>query len=114
MKYINKNEALKGQNSEVCKTLEYSFSDSDIDLGIATIKGRFPDKGYALNLVSKELVYVLEGEGVLHFENEKIEFQVGDAILINPNDKYYYETDYCVLSLTCTPAWNPNQHKIVS
>ncbi len=114
MKYINKKEALKGKNSEVCKTLEYSFNDNDIDLGIATITGRFPDQGYALNLVSKELVYVIEGEGTLYFEDEKIEFQKGDAILINPNDKYYYETKYCVLSLTCTPAWNPNQHKIIN
>lgn len=52
MKVIKYNDALKGKNSEKCKTLEYSFMDKDIDidLGIATISGRYPDEGYGVNL----------------------------------------------------------------
>ena len=45
MKVIKHNSALKGKNSDKCKTLEYSFMDKDIDLGIATISGRYPDEG---------------------------------------------------------------------
>ena len=45
--------------------------DKDIDLGIATIRGRYPDEGYGVNLISKELIYVIEGRGTLNFENEK-------------------------------------------
>ena len=63
MKKIARNEAEPGQNSPVCKTIEYSFGDTELDLGIATITGRFPDHGYAMNEVCRELVYVLEGEG---------------------------------------------------
>jgi len=37
MEVIKLNEAEIGQNKEKCKTLEYSFGDKDIDLGIATI-----------------------------------------------------------------------------
>lgn len=113
MKYIKYAESAPGQNSNVCKTIEYSFGDSDIDLGIATITGRFPDSGYALNLVSKELVYVLEGTGTIVFEDKKVKYNPGDAILILPNEKYYYETAYSKVSLTCTPAWHKNQHRIV-
>ena len=54
MKVIKYDNALKGKNSDKCKTLEYSFMDKDIDLGIATISGRYPDDGYGVNLVSKE------------------------------------------------------------
>ena len=50
MKVIKYDNALKGKNSEKCKTLEYSFMDKDIDLGIATITGRYPDNGYGVNL----------------------------------------------------------------
>lgn len=113
MKVIKKEKAEVGQNSELCKTLEYSFGEKDIDLGIATIRGRYPSVGYALNTVSKELVYVLEGSGTLVFEKEKVSFEKGDAILINPNDKYYYDTKFAVVSLTCTPAFDVEQHKIV-
>lgn len=113
MEVIKYNNALKGKNSDKCKTLEYSFMDKDIDLGTATITGRYPDVGYGTNLVSKELIYVIEGSGTLNFENKKIDFSKGDAILIEPNEKYYFDTEYCVISMACTPAWSPEQHKLV-
>lgn len=53
MEVIKLDEAEIGQNKDKCKTLEYSFGDKDIDLGIATITGRFPNKGYAMNEVKK-------------------------------------------------------------
>jgi len=113
MKVIKYEEAEKGKNSEKCKTLEYSFRDKDIDLGIATIQGRYPDEGYGVNLISKELIYVIEGKGFLNFEDRKVEFKEGDSILIEPNEKYYYDTEYCKISMVCTPAWTIEQHKLV-
>lgn len=113
MEVIKKEETKKGKNSEVCKTIEYSFKDKDLDLGIATITDRFPDSGYAVNLICKELIYVIEGEGTLYFEEKNIPFSTGDSILIQPNEKYYWDTDYCVVSMSCTPAWNREQHKLL-
>ena len=113
MKVIKLQDAEKGKNSEKCKTLEYSFMDKDIDLGVAVITGRYPDKSYGVNLVSKELIYVLEGSGTLHFENKEIKFSEGDSILIQPKEKYYFDTDYCKISMACTPAWSPDQHTYV-
>ena len=113
MEIIKYDNALKGNNSDKCKTLEYSFNDKEMDLGVATINGRYPDKGYGVNLVSKELIYVIEGKGKLNFENKIVEFSKGDSILIEPNEKYYFNTDYCVISLTCTPAWSPEQYKLI-
>ena len=113
MKVIKFEDAEKGKNSEKCKTLEYSFGDKDIDLGIAEIIGRYPEEGYGVNLISKELIYVLKGKGTLNFEDRKIEFKEGDSILIQPNEKYYYDTEYCKISMACTPAWSPEQHKMV-
>ena len=37
MKIIRKNNAIPGKNDEKCTTLEYSFNDKDIDVGVATI-----------------------------------------------------------------------------
>ena len=113
MKIIRNNEAIEGSNSNCCKTFEYSFDDNDIDLGLAVITGRYPESGYCVNLVSKELIYILDGSGKLCFENEKVDFQKGDAILINNNEKYYWDTNYCKVSMSCTPSWNDEQHKIV-
>lgn len=114
MKVIKCDDALPGNNSEKCKTIEYSFSDKDIDLGIAKITGRYPECGACLNLVSKELIYVIEGSGIINFENEKVEFSKGDSILIEPNEKYYWDTEYCVVSMACTPAWSKEQYKLIT
>lgn len=113
MQAIKLKDAAKSSNSPVCKTIEYSFDDLDLDLGTATITGRYPDTGFCMNTVSKELIYVLEGKGTLNFENESVQFEKGDSILIEPNEKYYWESDYCVVSMTCTPAWSVEQHKLV-
>ena len=112
MEIIKNAEAVSGANSDKCKTIEYSFNDKDIDLGLATITGRYPEIGYCVNLVSKELIYVLDGSGKLCFKDKMIDFQTGDAILINNNEKYYWDTKYCKVSMSCAPAWNENQHKI--
>ena len=113
MQFIKKSNAVKGANSDKCKTLEYSFKDKDMDLGIATITGRYPENGFCVNTISKELIYVLDGNGKLYFENNCIEFEEGDCILINSNEKYYWDSTYCIVSMTCTPAWNEEQHKLV-
>lgn len=113
MKVIKLKEAVSGANSDVCKMLEYSFSDKDIDLGISTITGRYPTEGYCINTISKALIYVLEGSGLLYFEEGSIEFQKGDSILIDANEKYYWDSSYCVISISCTPAWNKEQYRIV-
>lgn len=113
MEFIKKSDALGGSNSDNCKYVEYSFSDKDMDLGITTITGRYPLEGYCMNTISKELVYVLDGNGTIFFENEYIEFEKGDAVFILPNEKYYWDSNYCVVSLTCTSAWSEEQHLLI-
>lgn len=113
MKMIKFENAEKVANSDKCKTIEYSFGDKDIDLGLATITGRYPENGFCVNTISKELIYVIDGSGKLYFENKSIEFSKGDAILIDNNEKYYWETEYCKVSMTCTPAWSIEQHKLI-
>lgn len=114
MQIIKKGQAAKFANSEKCKLEGYAFEDKGIDLAIAEITGRYPDEGYCQNLVSKELVYVLDGEGKLHFEDKVVEFSKGDTILILNKEKYYWETKYCKVALVCAPAFSVEQYKIIN
>ena len=113
MKFIKCDDAEKGTNIDKCKTIEYSFGDKDIDLGISIITGRYPENGYCVNLVSKELIYVIEGAGEIYYENKSIKFSKGDSILINNNEKYYWNSNYCKVNMCCTPAWTIEQYKII-
>lgn len=111
MRIIKKEDAELFNNSPVCDVVEYSFGDCDLDLGVSTIKGRYPDKGFSLNEKSKMIVYVVEGKGKLYLEDDMIYFEVGDTILINAGEKYYWDSDYCVLSIVSNPAWSALQYK---
>lgn len=113
MEVIRKIDTELHSNSKVCKTREYSFIDKDIDLAVATIKGRYPEKGYCLNKISKELVYIDEGIGKIIFKDKEITFKKGDSILIDKNEKYYWESDNCKALLISTPAWSIDQYEIV-
>lgn len=41
MEVVKYNNALKGKDSDKCKTLEYLFNNKEIDLGIEIINGRY-------------------------------------------------------------------------
>lgn len=112
MKLIKFEEALHIDNSEKCKVIEYPFQDKDINCAIATISGRYPEKGYCVNEECKELVYVMDGEGTLNKKNEIIKFKKGDAILIDKGEIYYWDGN-CNIIMPCTPAWYPEQHKML-
>lgn len=112
MEKISLCSAINVKNSNECEVKEYSFDNKVIDLAVATITGRYPSLGYCCNMKSEELIYVIDGNGKLYFENDCIEVKTGDAILINNHEKYYWDCKYCVVSITCTPARNPNQYEI--
>lgn len=110
MEVIKKEEREQGKNNKVCSTVEYSFQNKALDLGIAKITGRFPNKGYCANDICYELLYILKGDGKIFFENKEVSFKEGDAILIYPKEKYYWDSKYCEVAMACNPAWSPDQH----
>lgn len=113
MEKIKKEESIKKVNSINCINREYAFETKDIDLCISKIKGRYPDSGYCLNKISKELVYIISGNGRLVFIDREVEYKKGDSILIYPNEKYYWDTTNSEVAITCTPAWSVNQYEVV-
>lgn len=92
--------------------IDYLVADKDIDLAIIKIDGRSPKQGYQVNTGCKELLYIINGSGVLYLnDNEKVaKFCQGDAILLNKNEEYAFEGAYEAL-VSCTPAWTEEQHK---
>lgn len=112
MKIVKLNDAEKFNNSERCEVLEYPLNDADINCATAIITGRYPDKGYCVNEQCKELIYVIEGKGTLNKKDEVVSFEKGDVILIEKGEKYFWDAN-CKIVMPCTPAWYPEQHKMI-
>lgn len=113
MKLIHPNQAQEFILNDGCRAYEYPLGDKDINGAIIKLDGRYPQKGYALNTVCKELAYIIEGNGTLTQGSTNHELQTGDMLLLLPGEKYYFEGRMTML-MPCTPAWYPEQHQTVT
>ncbi len=109
MKIINFSETVQHKNSDRCIALEYPLGDPAINIAHITIDGRYPETGTATNTKCKEICYVINGEGSVVIEGNKFPLRQGDAVLIEPSERYYWE-GVLTLLVPCTPAWSQEQH----
>ena len=112
MKHIQKSDAEKFENSKDCFGLNYPMGDPDINAAVIQIKGRYPEQGRTLNEQCKELAYVISGKGKVCVEDKEYQLHKEDMIFIDKGERYYFEGNM-LLFVPCTPAWSPEQHKMV-
>ena len=112
MKIIKREQTQEFKNGNTCIAYEYQIKDPDINIALVKIIGRYPEKGYAANEICKEIACVIEGEGKVVVEQKEILIKTGDVIFLEPKEKFYWEGNLTT-AMVCTPAWAPEQHKIV-
>jgi len=112
MKLIKQEETERFQNGETCRVSEYPLSEESIDAAVARIDGRYPDEGWALNRVSKEVAFVIRGQGKLVCEESEEMLAAGDVVLIDSGEKFYWEGEMEIF-ITCAPAWKYAQYEHV-
>lgn len=111
MKFVSKNDALILKNSPTCSIFEYTIGNENINFAVAEISGRYPERGMAQNQRSTMVAYICRGGGAIHIEEEEYKISEGDAVCIEPNERYFWEGDMQIV-ISCTPPWNPEQYKI--
>lgn len=109
MEHVKLQDAVKHENSDKCIVHEYLMENSEINIGVAEITDRYPDQGYAINLKSTLMGYVIKGNGRLVTETKSAILSAGDVVLIPHGEKYYWEGNITVV-VPATPAWYPEQH----
>lgn len=112
MKIIKKSQSISFQNGPTCTAFEYPIGDKDINGALVKLSGRYPIEGLVVNEVCKEMSYIMDGKGKLVVEDIEYQVSIGDLVLINPNEKYYWEGQL-ELFIPCSPAWFPEQHKVI-
>lgn len=112
MKISFKHQAVEKNNSPTCSVTEYTLDHKMLDMAIATVSGRYPDARQVVNQQCDELAYVVEGEGKLVLNQKEYKLSAGDVVVIEAGEKYYWEGEM-KLFLSCSPAWNKEQHHFV-
>ena len=88
---------------------EYIMQETSISGATAIVYGRYPEKGYAINTTCHELALVLSGNGYIGTTRTKTAIELGDCILLQPKEKYYWD-GHMAIFIVCTPKWKPRQH----
>jgi mannose-6-phosphate isomerase-like protein (cupin superfamily) len=111
MKIVKKSQIVRFDHGPTCTAREYPLNDKDINVASIDLNGRYPEKGCAVNEVSKETAYVIAGSGKVVVDGIASEVTEGDLVLINPGEKFFWEGKMTLL-MPCTPAWTPEQYRI--
>ena len=113
MKHITKGHAKK-VDVGAGNVLEYGIDDPDIDIAVPTINGNYPQEGFVVNEVSKEILYVISGSGKFATKTKTVELNAGDQVFIDKGELFRYaDCKDLILIAACSPAWKPQQHKEV-
>ncbi|MCX6758616.1 MAG: cupin domain-containing protein, partial [Candidatus Nealsonbacteria bacterium] len=80
MNIIKKSQRNEFKNGAYCIAYEYPASDRDINGALIKLSGRYPEKGFAMNKISKELAYVIKGEGKVVIGEKEFLIAEGDLV----------------------------------
>jgi len=111
MKVIKKSEAKRFVNSESCTGFEFGFGNKELNIAVVTVNGRYPDKGHLVNDVCREIGYVLHGTGIVGIGKTTHGLSPGDAVMIEPGEKFYWHGESLEMLMPCAPAFFPEQHR---
>lgn len=87
--------------------LHYSLAHAIIRPGQSSLPHR---------LTSSEVYYILEGNGIMHIDDEQAEVRPGQAIYIPPNARQHIaNTSACDLKFLCivAPPWRADDEEIL-
>ncbi len=112
MTIIKSSETKKIQASPTTAIWEFVMKEQSISGAIAEIKERYPEKGFAVNKISKELAFVISGNGYIITPNQKRPIRVGDLIFLD-KDELFAWVGALTLFMANTPKFDPRQHKII-
>lgn len=91
---------------------EYLIDEPSIGGAVAEVNGRYPEKGFAINQISKEIAFVISGNGHVITSKTKHALEVGDVIFFDKREQFAWEGVFSIFIVT-TPKFDPKQHKIV-
>jgi mannose-6-phosphate isomerase-like protein (cupin superfamily) len=112
MKYVRLQDAETFVNGTTCTVYEYG-GDEALSGAIAEINGRYPENGWAANTAVKEMVFVLSGSGKIVTKQGERLLQKDTMALIDINEQYYFEGEQLRIFMPTTPAWTPDQYKVI-
>jgi len=81
-------------------------------IAVVTMDGVYPEKGWSINDVCTETMYVQAGKLTVEIEAETFALKEGDVLSILPRNKYRVRGKATTIDVI-TPAWDKKQNQII-
>jgi mannose-6-phosphate isomerase class I len=113
MQIVEKKNATIINPTSSTQISEFPTDNPTVSGAIADINGRYPESGFVQNKTSKELVYVIKGNGIIITKNGQTEFHEGDVLFVDKNEPFAWEGNFSIFMAT-SPKFDPKQHKLIT
>lgn len=114
MNIIPSSQTNKIQATPTTTIWEFMMKEKAISGAITQITDRYPEKGFAVNNLCKEIAFVVSGSGSIATPDQTRPIGVGDLIFIDKGESFAWEANGSLtLFMTTTPKFDPVQHKII-
>jgi len=81
-------------------------------IAMVEMDGVYPEKGYSINSVCTETIFLLEGQLTVEVDGQDYNLRPNDMIMILPGQKYKVTGKGKSIDLI-SPSWDKNQNKII-
>ena len=81
-------------------------------IAVVTMDGVYPEKGWSINDICTETMYVQEGQLVVDIEDQTFTIKPGDVLSVEPGNKYRCPGAATTIDVI-TPAWDKQQNHII-
>ena len=108
-------EFIAGDGSILRELLHPAKADLEIRCSLAYAKVRAGEKTKPHKLRASEVYYIIEGQGLMHINEDSCEVKQDCAVYIPPGSKQYIEnTGHCDLNFLCIvePAWRKEDEEV--
>ncbi len=115
-KLLDCEEFIAGDNTRLREILHPDKADLALRYSLAHAIVEPGKTSYAHALKTSEIYYILEGQGLMHINDESQILNVGDTVYIPPNSKQYIKcTSETELKFICIvdPAWRVEDEVIL-
>jgi mannose-6-phosphate isomerase-like protein (cupin superfamily) len=112
----NCDEFIAGDNTILRELLHPDKADLQLRYSLAHAVVKPGKTSYPHQLKTSEVYYILEGEGVMHIDNESAEVHAKQVVYIPPNTKQYIHNSgnsYLVFLCIVDPAWRKEDEQIL-
>lgn len=115
MQHISRSAARRIPVAPEFTILEYGpLGDGVANGTVAEVNGRYPLRGWGMNRLCDELVYVVSGTGVLETPTSHTPLNPGDVAFVPKEQRIAWRGEQLVIFIPCVPAWYPEQHELLA